>query len=136
MYRAQGWRGAKSAMLTYGSSSIQQPRGIDGSHMLTSALIVVQVPMASAAGKAIQAVKQFTTTGNASRVSVTKEITIGLTLGIAAGLTWKVRVQLLCSMCTDRPCTASFVNLRTRHLPGMFLTKPFGFAVVALEREA
>lgn len=46
--------------------------------------------MASTAGKAIQAVKQFTTTGNASRVSVTKEIAVGLTLGLAAGLTWKV----------------------------------------------
>jgi len=45
--------------------------------------------MASTAGKALQAVKQFTTTGNASRVSVTKEITIGLTLGIGAGLMWK-----------------------------------------------
>lgn len=41
------------------------------------------------ASKAIQAVKQFTDAGVASRVSVTKEIAIGLSLGIAAGLTWK-----------------------------------------------
>jgi hypothetical protein len=56
----------------------------------TSRAAVMQVTMASTAGKALQAVKQFTTTGNASRVSVTKEITIGLTLGIGAGLMWKV----------------------------------------------
>ena len=37
--------------------------------------------------------------GMASRVSVTKEVIIGLTLGLGAGLTWKVdaetRVKLL-----------------------------------------
>ena len=41
-------------------------------------------------GKAIQAVQQFTKSGVGSRTSVVKEITIGITLGLAAGLTWKV----------------------------------------------
>lgn len=43
-------------------------------------------------GNAIQAAKQFSSTGMASRVSLVKEITIGITLGIGAGLTWKVGV--------------------------------------------
>lgn len=43
-------------------------------------------------GNAIQAVKQFTKTGVASRTSVTKEIAIGLSLGVGAGAIWKVGV--------------------------------------------
>lgn len=44
-----------------------------------------------AGGSAIQAARMFTKTGQASRVSVTKEITIGLVLGFAAGAMFKVR---------------------------------------------
>lgn len=45
---------------------------------------------AAMSGNAIQAVKQFTKTGVGSRTSIVKEITIGISLGLAAGLTWKV----------------------------------------------
>jgi hypothetical protein len=44
-----------------------------------------------AGGTAIAAAKMFTKTGAASRVSVAKEITIGLVLGMGAGLGFKVR---------------------------------------------
>jgi hypothetical protein len=43
------------------------------------------------AGSAIAAARMFTKTGQASRVSVTKEITIGLVLGFAGGALFKVR---------------------------------------------
>ena len=43
----------------------------------------------------LRAASNFTTKGQASRVSVTKEIVIGMTLGLAAGLWWKVRVTKL-----------------------------------------
>lgn len=42
-----------------------------------------------AGGSAIAAARMFTKTGQASRVSVTKEITIGLVLGFAAGAMFK-----------------------------------------------
>jgi hypothetical protein len=42
------------------------------------------------AGQAIAAARMFTKTGMASKVSLGKEITIGLVLGFAAGLGWKV----------------------------------------------
>jgi hypothetical protein len=41
-------------------------------------------------GNAIQAVRQFAKPGMGSQVSATKEIAIGLGLGLIAGFTWKV----------------------------------------------
>lgn len=38
----------------------------------------------------IRAAQMFTTNGAAAKVSVVKEIAIGLTLGISAGLVWQV----------------------------------------------
>jgi len=38
---------------------------------------------------AIQAVKQFSKTGAGYDISVTKEIVIGITLGLGAGAVWK-----------------------------------------------
>ena len=52
---------------------------------------------------AIKAVSHFTTKGQASRVSVVKELAIGMTLGLAAGLWWKVSDALL-------SCTQSRVS--------------------------
>jgi hypothetical protein len=44
------------------------------------------------AGKeVIRAAQMFTTSGMASKVSATKEIVIGLGLGIAVAMVWKVR---------------------------------------------
>jgi hypothetical protein len=43
-----------------------------------------------AGGTAIAAAKMFTKTGNASKVSVAREIGIGLVLGLGAGLAFKV----------------------------------------------
>ena len=40
---------------------------------------------------AVAAVKQFTNTGRASKISLLREIGIGTVLGIAAGMVWKVR---------------------------------------------
>jgi hypothetical protein len=47
------------------------------------------------AGKeVIRAAQMFTKSGMASKVSVVKEIGIGLTLGLASGFLWQVRIYL------------------------------------------
>lgn len=43
----------------------------------------------------IRAAQMFTTTGAASKVSVVKELTIGLALGLVGGFYWQVRYQSL-----------------------------------------
>ena len=40
---------------------------------------------------AIKAVSHFTANGNSKKVSLISELAIGLTLGLGAGLWWKVR---------------------------------------------
>ena len=44
---------------------------------------------------AIKAVNQFTSQGRSKKVSLIAELTIGLSLGLAAGLWWKVRPAFL-----------------------------------------
>lgn len=45
------------------------------------------------AGSAIQAVRQFAKPGAGTQVSATKEIAIGLALGLAAGFSFKVSLD-------------------------------------------